>query len=64
MGRKRWRRGGWELLVLFILYIHVIVGDGDVGEYDYSLRRVNVGKRIPFFHGELLDESLNVLGTK
>ncbi|XP_076231985.1 tyrosine phosphatase IA-2 [Calliopsis andreniformis] len=30
MGRKRWWRGGSELLVLFILY-HVIVGDGDVG---------------------------------
>nr|XP_031840719.1 receptor-type tyrosine-protein phosphatase N2 isoform X1 [Nomia melanderi] len=30
MGRKRWWRGGSELLVLFILH-HVILGDGDVG---------------------------------
>ncbi|KAF3421866.1 hypothetical protein E2986_11258 [Frieseomelitta varia] len=30
MGRKRWLRGGSELLVLFILH-HVILGDGDVG---------------------------------
>ncbi|CAL7947394.1 unnamed protein product [Xylocopa violacea] len=30
MGRKRWWRGGSELLVLFILY-HVILGEGDVG---------------------------------
>ncbi|XP_076674923.1 tyrosine phosphatase IA-2 isoform X3 [Andrena cerasifolii] len=30
MGRKRWWRGGSELLVLFLLH-HVILGDGDVG---------------------------------
>lgn len=30
MGRKRWWRGGLELLVLFILY-HAVLGDGDVG---------------------------------
>ncbi|XP_054007884.1 receptor-type tyrosine-protein phosphatase N2 [Hylaeus anthracinus] len=30
MGRKRWWRGGLELLVLFILH-HVILGDGHVG---------------------------------
>lgn len=30
MGRKRWWRGGPELLVLFILH-HIILGDGDVG---------------------------------
>ncbi|XP_017755362.1 PREDICTED: receptor-type tyrosine-protein phosphatase N2 isoform X2 [Eufriesea mexicana] len=30
MGRKRWWRGGSELLVLFVLY-HVILGEGDVG---------------------------------
>lgn len=35
MGRKRWWRGGSELLVLFLLH-HVILGDGDVGEYDHS----------------------------
>ncbi|XP_017796150.1 PREDICTED: receptor-type tyrosine-protein phosphatase N2 isoform X1 [Habropoda laboriosa] len=30
MGRKRWWRGGSELMLLFILH-HVILGDGDVG---------------------------------
>lgn len=32
MGRKRWWRGGLELLLLCILH-HADLTDGDVGEY-------------------------------
>lgn len=36
MGRKKWWRGGLELLLLLFVFFHGILSDGDVGK-DYPI---------------------------
>lgn len=38
MGRKKWWRGGLELLLLLCVLFHGILSDGDVGKNNYKYR--------------------------